>query len=97
MGRADGDQNPEKIAIELDSAQWMDSPDFVTCCTLAFIDAAELRAQLGELLRQRKPYRRFLLRKLADLLSEQPPKPQEHVGALDYGLADEIDLDPGDQ
>lgn len=96
MGRSAGDQNPEKIAIELDSAQWLGTEDFETCCVCAFIDPVELLSQLRELVRSKPPYRRFLLRKLADLLSEPPLKPQEHAGMLEYGLADETDLEPSD-
>lgn len=85
-------RNQETIQTELDALTWIGTKDFVACCACALIDADELTSRLQDVLKMASPYRRLLLRDLADMIREPPPSPVSDEAHLDGGLADEPDL-----
>lgn len=89
-----GDQ--ERVAIGLEAIQWIGTEDFQECCLYAIIDHQELEDRLREILQMKQPYRKLMLRDLADLLKDPPPAPERTDGALEYGLASEPELEPLD-
>lgn len=73
------ERNPESEEIQLDALRWLTSPDFKDCCFLALIDPDELYDRLKEILQMKPPYRRLMLRDLAEMIRDQPlvPEPVE--------------------
>jgi hypothetical protein len=84
----------EKQLILIEAIQWIDTQDFDDCCALAFIDGAELRDRLKEMVGMKEIHRRLLLRSLAEALTKPPPRPCDAGAELDYGLAEETEFDP---
>ena len=89
-------KDPERIAMGLEAIQWIGTEDFRECCLYAMIDHQELQDRLQEVLQLKQPYRRLMLRDLADMLKDAPLTPDRLSGELEYGLASEPELEPGD-
>lgn len=87
-------RNDETIRTELDALQWIGTEDFHLTCACALIDGEELELRLREVIQMGAPYRRLLLRDLADMIREQPPSVAGEEAMLDAALADEPDLEP---
>lgn len=93
MRDMDTGKSQGKRQVELEALQWFKSEDFSACCICALVDPIELRSRLDEVLSLKAPYRRLMLRDLAEMIKDPPPKPVADEGEFTGALLPEPEDD----